>query len=37
MRGADPLRPTMRELADELGDLADAMTLSVTMPMAMAV
>jgi eukaryotic-like serine/threonine-protein kinase len=36
--GKDPaLRPTMRELADELGDLADAMTLSVTMPMAMAV
>jgi serine/threonine protein kinase len=34
----DPaLRPTMRELADELGDLADAMSLSVTMPMAIAV
>jgi serine/threonine protein kinase len=34
----DPsLRPTMRELADELGDLADAMTLSETMPMAIAV
>ena len=34
----DPaMRPTMRELADELGDLADALSLSVTMPMAMAV
>jgi serine/threonine protein kinase len=34
----DPaVRPTMRELADELGDLADAMTLSQTMPMAIAV
>jgi serine/threonine-protein kinase len=34
----DPaMRPTMRELADELGDLADAMTLSETVPMAMAV
>jgi len=34
----DPaLRPTMRELADELGDLADAMSLTQTMPMAMAV
>ena len=34
----DPaMRPTMRELADELGDLADAMSLSVTMPMAIAV
>jgi eukaryotic-like serine/threonine-protein kinase len=34
----DPsLRPTMRELADELGDLADAMTLTETMPMAIAV
>ncbi|HEU4610435.1 MAG TPA: serine/threonine-protein kinase, partial [Kofleriaceae bacterium] len=33
----DPaLRPTMRELADELGDLADALSLSVTMPMAAA-
>ncbi len=31
------LRPTMRQLADELGDLADAMSLSVTMPMALAV
>lgn len=34
----DPaLRPTMREVADEFGDLADAMTLTTTMPMAMAV
>jgi serine/threonine protein kinase len=34
----DPLlRPTMRELADELGDLADAMMLTETMPMAIAV
>ena len=33
----DPaLRPTMRELADELGDLADAMSLTITMPMAIA-
>ncbi len=33
----DPaLRPTMRELADELGDIADALSLSVTMPMAAA-
>lgn len=33
----DPaLRPTMRELAEQLGDLADAMSLSVTMPMAVA-
>jgi serine/threonine protein kinase len=31
------LRPTMRQLADELGDLADAMSLACTMPMAMAV
>jgi serine/threonine-protein kinase len=31
------MRPTMRELADELGDLADAMSLTVTMPMAIAV
>ncbi|HEY5949568.1 MAG TPA: serine/threonine-protein kinase [Kofleriaceae bacterium] len=31
------LRPTMRQVADELGDLADAMTLSTTMPMAIAV
>ena len=30
-------RPTMRELADELGDLADSMSLSETMPMAIAV
>ena len=36
--GKEPaLRPTMRELADELGDLADTMSLTVTMPMAMAV
>jgi serine/threonine-protein kinase len=27
------LRPTMRELADELGDLADSMVLGATMPM----
>jgi serine/threonine-protein kinase len=34
----DPaMRPTMRELADELGDLGDALTLSETMPMAIAV
>jgi serine/threonine-protein kinase len=34
----DPeLRPTMRQLAEELGGLADAMSLSVTMPMAIAV
>ena len=34
----DPaLRPTMLELAQELGDLADVMSLSVTMPMAIAV
>ena len=34
----DPaLRPTMRELAHELGDLADAMSVSATMPMAVAV
>jgi serine/threonine-protein kinase len=34
----DPaLRPTMRELADELGDLADALSLTSTMPMAIAV
>ena len=34
----DPaLRPTMRQLADELGDLADALTATTTMPMAMAV
>lgn len=31
------LRPTMRELADELGDLADSMVLGTTMPMAFAV
>lgn len=31
------LRPTMRELAIELGDLADALTLTTTMPMAIAV
>jgi len=36
--GKDPeLRPTMRQLADELGDLADSLSLSVTMPMAIAV
>jgi serine/threonine-protein kinase len=34
----DPaMRATMRELADELGDLGDAMSISETMPMAMAV
>jgi serine/threonine-protein kinase len=35
--GKDPaLRPTMRELAEQLGDLADMMRLGVTMPMAIA-
>jgi serine/threonine protein kinase len=34
----DPsLRPTMRQLAEELGDLADALSLTTTMPMAIAV
>ena len=36
--GKDPaLRPTMRELADELGDLGDTMLLGATMPMPIAV
>jgi serine/threonine protein kinase len=34
----DPaLRPTMHQLAEELGELADAMSLTTTMPMAIAV
>jgi eukaryotic-like serine/threonine-protein kinase len=38
MLAKDPaMRPTMRELADELGDLADALSLACTVPMAIAV
>jgi hypothetical protein len=34
----DPaLRPTMAELARDLGDIVDAMSATTTMPMAMAV